>query len=437
MDDIEDDAKYPPNPYGVSQRQGYGSLNRQKLPVRNVPFSRPIRNQYVDDDEDEDDEAEDLGEEEEEENLNRNNGVRYVGKGVNDNDDDDDDDDEDEDDDMMDEDDYDEGGDLGRHPKKRKLKSLIRTEEWQEVAEKVSEISKIERTETQCRNRLDTLKKKYKKEKAVLAETGATGSKWVYFKKLDMLLSTPPKQGQLSCGFDSGEYVFMNPRVYLSRANGLDEMRDSPANSESADGEDDVSDGLPPKKRRFGRQSGEGSSVRLLADSIQKFSDLYEKIENSKRQQMLELEKMRMDFHRELEMQKRQIMERAQAEIAKMQRSDDEANDISAENASGMSIRKDPSTPPTTIRKIGPYTVFITPSPAEPPVFQSPTKAPPPSPSPPTPPPVQPPPQQFDKSLLASESYSDGSFLGFLKNAAFKLQNGISSLFKEFSGFKS
>ncbi|KAK8524944.1 hypothetical protein V6N12_029795 [Hibiscus sabdariffa] len=90
-----------------------------------------------------------------------------------------------------------------------------------------------------------------------------------------------------------------------------------------------------------------------------------------------------------------------------------------------MSIRKDPSTPPTTIRKIGPYTVFITPSPAEPPVFQSPTKAPPPSPSPPTPPPVQPPPQQFDKSLLASESYSDGSFLGFLKNAAFKLQNEL------------
>ncbi|KAK8475662.1 hypothetical protein V6N13_084048 [Hibiscus sabdariffa] len=391
MDDIEDDAKYPPNPYGVSQRQGYGSLNRQKLPVRNVPFSRPIRNQYVDDDdEDEDDEAEDLGEEEE--NLNQNNGVRYVGKGVND--DDDDDDEEDEDDDLMDEDedDYDEGSDLGRHPKKRKLKSLVssyefaprittpavaspsvlkpsyggrnsltdwtehetfvlldswgdcflqygrkslRTEEWQEVAEKVSEISKIERTETQCRNRLDTLKKKYKKEKAVLAETGATGSKWVYFKKMDMLLSTPPKQGQLSCGFDSGEYVFMNPRVYLSRANGLDEMRDSPANSESADGEEDVSDGLPPKKRRFERQSGEGSSVRLLADSIQKFSDLYEKIENSKRQQMLELEKMRMDFHRDLEMQKRQIMERAQAEIAKMQRSDDEANDVSAENASG------------------------------------------------------------------------------------------------------
>ncbi|KAE8674101.1 putative pentatricopeptide repeat-containing protein [Hibiscus syriacus] len=383
MDDIEDDG-YPPNPYGVSHRQGYGSSNGQKLPVRNVPFSRPIRNHYVDDEEDEDDEADDSGDE----NLNQNNGVRYVGKGVID-----DDDDEDEDDDLLDEEeDYNEGGDLGKHPKKRKLKSLVlnyefaprvtapavpspsllmpayggrnsltdwtehetfvlldswgdhflqcgrkslRTEEWQEVAEKVAEISKIERTETQCRNRLDTLKKKYKKEKAMLAETGATTSKWIYFKKMNMLMSTP-QQGQLSCGFDSGEYVLMNPRVYLNRANGLDEMRDSPANLDPADGEEDVSDGLPPKKRRFGRQSDEGSSVRLLAYSIKKFSDIYEKIENSKRQQMLELEKMRMDFHRELEMQKRQIMERAQAEIEKMQRSsDDEANDASAENASG------------------------------------------------------------------------------------------------------
>ncbi|XP_022724636.1 trihelix transcription factor ASIL1-like isoform X2 [Durio zibethinus] len=397
MDDIGDDARYLANPYGVSHQQGYDSLNRQKLPVRNVPYSGPIGNQYVDDDEyeEEEEDEEDLGEEEE--NHMQNNGVQYAGKDM----DDDDDDDDDELDD--DEDDYNVGGDkqkgynrknddveLERHPKKRKLKSLVssyefaprvpapavtapsvpkpshggrnsltdwteretfvlleawgdqflqcgrkslRSKEWQEVAEKVSEVSKIERTDTQCRNRLDTLKKKYKKEKAMLAETGATASKWVYFKKMDILMSTPPQQGGLSCGLDSGEYVFMNPRVYLNRANGLDEMRDSPANSESADGEEDVSDGLPPKKRRFRRQCDEGSSFKLLADSIEKFSDIYEKIENSKRQQMLELEKMRMDFHRELEMQKQQIMERAQAEIAKIHQGFDEEND-SAENAS-------------------------------------------------------------------------------------------------------
>lgn len=390
MDDTEDDARYPPNPYG-----GYGSSNRQKLPVRNAPYSRAV-NQYVDDEEEEDDEDEDEEELGEEDGVNnQNNGSQYVEKDV-----DDDDDDEDEDEDAAEEEDEDDNPknynrrfddvDIERHPKKRKLKSLVssyefaprvpappvaapsvpkpsfagrnpltdwteretfvlldawgekflqrgrkslRSDEWQEVAEKVSEVSKIERTDTQCRNRLDTLKKKYKKEKIKLAEMGGGTSKWVYFKKMDMLMSTSAQQGGLSCGLDSGEYVFMNPRVYLNRANGLDEMRDSPGNSESADDEDD-SDGLPPKKRKFGRDCNEGSSFRLLADSIQKFSEIYEKIENSKRQQMLELEKMRMDFHRDLEMQKRQIMERAQAEIAKIRQDDDEELDISADNAS-------------------------------------------------------------------------------------------------------
>ncbi|MBA0627408.1 hypothetical protein Godav_004922 [Gossypium davidsonii] len=400
MDNIEDNARHLSNPYGVGHQSGYGSSNHQKLSVRNNPYVRPTGNQYVVDDEDEEEEEnyEDL---EEEENRNRNNGVRYVGKDMDDVDDDDDNDELDDDEDG-DEDDYDENGDkqkgydgknndvdMERHPKKRKLKSLLssyefaprvpapavsapsvpkpsfggrnsltdwteretfvlldawgdlflqrgrkslRSEEWQEVAEKVSEVSKIERTDTQCRNRLDTLKKKYKKEKAMLAETGGTSSKWVYFKKMDMLMSTPPQQGGLSCGLDSGEYVFMNPRVYLNRANGLDEMRDSPADSESADSEEDVSDGLPPKKRRFRRQYDEVSSFRLLADLIQKFSDTYEKIEDSKRQQMLELEKMRMDFHRELEMQKQHIMERAQAEIARIQQ---QADDDENEKASG------------------------------------------------------------------------------------------------------
>ncbi|KAM3699830.1 hypothetical protein ACJW31_05G055500 [Castanea mollissima] len=398
MDDTEDDARYPPNPYAVNYQQGYGSSSRQKLSVRNAPYSRPVGNQYVDeeDDMDEDDEEE-LGEEEETDDLN--NGFRNVHKDLMD---DDEDEEEDEEEEEEDEDDDKqkifsqriEDVDLERHPKKRKLKSLVssyefaprvpppsaaapppaapkpsfggrnsltdwteretfvlldawgdrflhrgrkslRSEEWQEVAEKVSEISKIERTDTQCRNRLDTLKKKYKKEKMRMAETGDAMSKWVYFKKMDVLLSSPPQQAGLSCGMDSGEYVFMNPKVYLNRANGLDEMRDSPGNSEPTDREEDDSDGLPPKKRKFGRVNDEGSSFRLLADSIHKFSEIYEKIETNKRQQLVELEKMRMDFHRELEKQKRQILERAQTEIAKIRQGDDEENDISAENASG------------------------------------------------------------------------------------------------------
>lgn len=403
MDDNEDDARYPPNTYGVNHPQGYGSSHRPKLPLRNASCRRRIGNRYVDEDveDDEDDEEEDEEEElghEEDEDVDQKNSVAVVKE----EEEEEEDEEEEDNNDNEEDEDHDSQKDhmgrvadvgLERHPKKRKLKSLIssyefaprvaapsavavpapkpsfggrnsltdwtehetfvlldawgdrflqlgrkslRSEEWQEVAEKVARESRTERTDTQCRNRLDTLKKKYKKEKMKTGETGGGTSKWVYFKKMDMLMSAAPRQAGLSCGLDSGEYVFMSPRVYLNRANGLDEMRDSPGNSVSSGGEEDDSDGiLPPKRKSRGQNNNEGSSFKLLANSIQKFSAIYEKIEKSKRQQMVELEKMRMDFHRDLELQKRQIMERAQAEIAKIHQGDDEENEVSAENVSG------------------------------------------------------------------------------------------------------
>ncbi|XP_057465666.1 trihelix transcription factor ASIL1-like isoform X2 [Actinidia eriantha] len=392
MDNTEDDARHRANPYGVNQ--GYGSSQRPKLPVQSSSYPQQIGDQYVDDNDDDEEDEEEV-DDDDEDDVNEDNGNREIVKVENDDDDIVDDDDSDDENEAEDEDqqnDYSRrigDDDLERHQKKRKLKSLLssykfaprvapsqvadasaskrlfgrrnsladwtehetfvlldawgdrflkrgrkslRSEEWQEVSEKVTQESKSERTDTQCRNRLDTLKKKYKKEKVKLDESKGVTSKWVYFSKMDMLMSSSPKQPGLSCGVDSGEYVFRNPKVYLNRSNGLDEIGDSPGNSESAKGEKDDSDGLPPKRLRMGRDRDDGASFRLLADSIEKFSDLYEKTENSKRQQMLELEKMRMDFHRELELQKRQILERAQAEIAKIRQGNNEENDLSAEN---------------------------------------------------------------------------------------------------------
>lgn len=378
----EDDVTYHTNTYAV---------NGQKFPTENASYPRTVGNSYVEDDDNDDDEDDDEDgdenginneEDEDDDDDDEGNGIQRIGKDDYEHGHEDDDDDE-----------ADDNGDLQRHPKKRKLKALLpsyefaprvppppppssaappsapkpsygggrnpltdwtehetfilldawgdrflkqgrkslRSEEWQEVAEKVSHYSKMERTDTQCRNRLDTLKKKYKKEKTKTGEKGGSLSEWVYFKKMDTLLSVVPQQSGLSCGVDSGEFVFMNPKVYLNRSNALDEMRDSPGNS----GEEDESEGLPPKRAKHRESRGNAASFKMLADSFQKFSTIYEKIENSKRQQMVELEKMRMDFHRDLEMQKRQILERAQAEIAKIWQGDDEENTVSAENVSG------------------------------------------------------------------------------------------------------
>ncbi|KAL3535767.1 hypothetical protein ACH5RR_004228 [Cinchona calisaya] len=199
----------------------------------------------------------------------------------------------------------------------------LRAEDWVELAEKVSEMSGRERNEMECRNMLDVLKKKYKKERVKMEKFGGGFlSKWVFFKKMDALLNLRMRgHCGLGCGVDSGEYVFMNPRVYLDKSSVLDEMRDSPGVSDEENEEDE--DG-------FGRGEDEevdGESARVLADSIQRFGEIYEKIESSKRRQMMDLEKMRKDFQRELESQKKQIVERAHAEIAIIREGDEEEDE--------------------------------------------------------------------------------------------------------------
>ncbi|KAL3337510.1 hypothetical protein AABB24_029915 [Solanum stoloniferum] len=183
----------------------------------------------------------------------------------------------------------------------------------------------VDKTEVECRNQLDVLKKKYKKEITKMEKTGGGfHSKWTFFKKMDMLMNLRMKgHCGLGCGLDSGEYVFMDPRMYLDRSNVLDEMRDSPAGSDADNDEEEEEQGS-------GGWEGDDASAKLLADSIQRFGQIYEKIENSKRKQMMELEKMRRDFQRELELQKKQIVERAQLEIAKIR--DDGENDDDEDN---------------------------------------------------------------------------------------------------------
>lgn len=317
MDDTEDDARYPPKPY---------SLNRQKFPS----YSRPIKNRHHYE-EDEDEEIDDLMEEENEEDegyhveFNDPSGYRHN---------------------------FNESETYDRTPKRRKLRNAVpgyqlaprsvklsydwteheafvlleiwgerflhlgrkslRSDDWVEVSEKVTEGLKVEKTEAQCRQMMDVLKRKYKKEKVKVEQMGINSSKWAFFMKMDMLMDMIKESGGLACGIDSGEYVFMDTKVYLDRSNGFDEMRDSPSESEVEEEEE--------------QENNEGSlaSLKILADSVNKFGEIYEKIENSKREQMMELEKMKMDFHRELELQKKQILERAQVEIEKIREGDDD-----------------------------------------------------------------------------------------------------------------
>eukprot|EP00252_Welwitschia_mirabilis_P020250 TRINITY_DN4922_c0_g1_i2.p2 TRINITY_DN4922_c0_g1~~TRINITY_DN4922_c0_g1_i2.p2 ORF type:complete len:437 (-),score=27.30 TRINITY_DN4922_c0_g1_i2:710-2020(-) len=72
----------------------------------------------------------------------------------------------------------------------------LKQKHWKDVAEAVSSrqnCTKTPKTDVQCKNRLDTLKKKYKLEKSKIFSTGGT-SKWPFFHKLDELIGPSRKQ---------------------------------------------------------------------------------------------------------------------------------------------------------------------------------------------------------------------------------------------------
>ncbi|CAG7901281.1 unnamed protein product [Brassica rapa] len=68
-------------------------------------------------------------------------------------------------------------------------KSILRNEEWNELSEEVSKELWSERSETQCRRMIDSLKRKYRKNKIKVDIHRSCSSKWLFFNKMDMLFT--------------------------------------------------------------------------------------------------------------------------------------------------------------------------------------------------------------------------------------------------------
>ncbi|KAF2323657.1 hypothetical protein GH714_036494 [Hevea brasiliensis] len=71
----------------------------------------------------------------------------------------------------------------------------LKQKHWKEVADIVSsreDYTKAAKTDIQCKNRIDTVKKKYKLEKAKIA-AGSGPSKWPFFERLDQLIGPAAK----------------------------------------------------------------------------------------------------------------------------------------------------------------------------------------------------------------------------------------------------
>ncbi|ERN05527.1 trihelix transcription factor ASIL2 [Amborella trichopoda] len=199
----------------------------------------------------------------------------------------------------------------------------LKQKHWKDVAAAVScreDCTKTPKTDVQCKNRLDTLKKKYKIEKAKILN-GATSSKWPFFHRLDQLIGPSKKHSAIANAaaitnapsLNTGPMT-MGPEVEIQQHGSSDGSTDS----------------YPPEITGRKRKAPEGmfhktpeggaAALRELTRAIVKFGEVYERVEGLKLQQMVEMERQRMGLVKDLELQRMHLFAKAQVELEQMKR---------------------------------------------------------------------------------------------------------------------
>ncbi|CAL9148699.1 unnamed protein product [Musa hybrid cultivar] len=219
----------------------------------------------------------------------------------------------------------------------------LKQKQWQEVADAVTSrdgYTKAPKTDVQCKNRIDTLKKKYKIEKSKISSSagGATPS-WPFFHRLDLLLgpthkpAPPPPSSTIPAGVPFRYPQRIPQRLRSNHPTLKKKVRSSPAlASKSAGSSADSSDGFPPPPPKEANgmrllhqepveEEGEEqrtADLRELAQAILKFGEVYERVESSKLRQAMEMEKQRLEFTRELELQRMEFLMKTQMELSQL-----------------------------------------------------------------------------------------------------------------------
>ncbi|XP_022152404.1 trihelix transcription factor ASIL1-like [Momordica charantia] len=254
----------------------------------------------------------------------------------------------------------------------------LKQKHWKEVADIVSsreDYTKIPRTDIQCKNRIDTVKKKYKTEKAKIIAGGAP-SKWPFFDRLDQLIGPASKNPVSSAGLatavnpplqqnqkvplgipvvnrsvnpyhnhqqqqqqqqqkgSKAQKIQLHKRPRTDSDSSASERETSPTSSDSFLPENfrrknvrvqkevvnpNVGQvGKVVKGRNGSREKGWGNAVNELTQAILKFGEAYEQAESSKLQQVVEMEKQRMKFAKDLELQRMQFFMKTQLEISQL-----------------------------------------------------------------------------------------------------------------------
>ncbi|KAK1428941.1 hypothetical protein QVD17_17781 [Tagetes erecta] len=231
----------------------------------------------------------------------------------------------------------------------------LRQKDWQHVADVVNarhgHTKKTRRTDVQCKNRIDTLKKKYKVEKARVSDSNVA-SNWPFYSRMDTLIgsavsskksssSSPPiavplphrKPVTMAMVSQFQPVPILPQKRSLPVAAAVDEsyfrrnysaVAAAAAAAEEDGSEDDESLGTSEDEgavrgKSVKKEEGGGSdSMKRLAMAIERFGEIYERVEGEKQKQMIELEKQRMQFTKDLEVQRMQLFMDTQVQLEKI-----------------------------------------------------------------------------------------------------------------------
>lgn len=183
----------------------------------------------------------------------------------------------------------------------RLSRSPLRQSDWLEISADVNAAGVLagggggpaflQKTDAQCKSRIDALKKRYKSESS---RAKPAPSSWPYFSFLRRILSNKNKPDGCSAPSPSESWR----RNLGGCATAMTK---------------------PMKKRaRMEGVGGVEEAMRGLARAVVRFGEIYERVEWERREKMAELEQQRMDFTKELEFKKMEMLMNAQLDIEKM-----------------------------------------------------------------------------------------------------------------------
>lgn len=229
----------------------------------------------------------------------------------------------------------------------------LRQKHWQEVANAVNarhgHIKDRRRTDIQCKNRIDTLKKKYKIEKSkLIASKSHYTSPWPFFLRLDSLIgnsfkppapapSTAPtlrrKAPQLPALPPSPSSVPVGRRskrpapapMLVGNSHCRRNFSTMAAAAAAVEAEESDTSGWSAgnhrrREREMGMDMDGAEAYRQLAEAIARFGKIYQRVEEEKQRQMVELEKQKMQFVKDLELQRLKLFMESQVQFQMLKR---------------------------------------------------------------------------------------------------------------------